>query len=94
MTKRTADMAKKAKPWMTKRRAEIAKDIVQSVPMERIIAAALLVMNHQRVRRGFPEDEVFSPTTDEIANWLEQLDADRLLILRDLAESLEGGVEQ
>jgi hypothetical protein len=76
-----------SKSIYTKRRARIAKEIVQSVPHERIMVAAALVMAHQRGVKNL------EPTMEEISDWIEHQDADHLLKLRKIAEGLEGGIE-
>jgi hypothetical protein len=69
----------------TKRRAKIAEEIVQSVPLERMMAAAALVMAHQR------SVENLKSTKEEVLDWIAHQDADHLLKLRKIAEGLEGG---
>jgi hypothetical protein len=53
-----------------KRRAKIAEEIMRTVPLEKIMGAAMLVMMH---RRGVQEDDFSS---DELIDFIESLDVD------------------
>jgi hypothetical protein len=75
---------------MTESRNQILEDMVQSLPKRRIIAAAVLVMRHQR---GISDDEDWNPPIEEVHDWIDELEADHLLTLRDIAEGLEEASE-
>ena len=68
---------------MNNGRDKIFEELVQSMPKGRIIAAALLVMRQQR-----GEDEDWTPPMEELYDWIDELDEEHLLTLRDIAERL------
>jgi hypothetical protein len=75
---------------MSNSRDEIFEGMVQSLSKRRIIAAAVLVMRHQR---GVSGDEEWSPPMEEVYDWIDELDADHLLTLREIAEGLQEASE-
>jgi len=69
-------------------RDEIAEELLQSMPMDRIMAAAAFVIRRQR---GLSEDDPHTFTETEIADWIKGLNAEQLVKLRQIAEYLEQG---
>jgi hypothetical protein len=74
-----------AMPSMT--RDELAEEILRTVEMPRLIAAAAVML---RVQRG---GEVAELSADELAKFVEGLDVLGLETLRAVAVKLEGGME-
>jgi hypothetical protein len=71
----------------TARRHKIATELLEALPMPKIIAAAAHLMTQKTGGTG-------EFTRAEIAEWIESLDADGLLHLRKVAENFEGGTVQ
>jgi hypothetical protein len=63
----------------------LRREVAREVPVERIIAAAGFMMKQLK---GIPDDEGYSPPLNEIANWIDSLNAMQLLKLRHMADKL------
>jgi hypothetical protein len=72
--------------WMTKRREKILAAMFRSVPEGRIIAAAVLIMRQQL---RISDDKSWTPSVDDVYDWIDQQHVDLLLQLREIAEGFE-----
>jgi hypothetical protein len=71
---------------MTKRREKILAAMFRSVPEGRIIAAAVLIMRQQL---RISDDKSWTPSVDDVYDWIDQQHVDLLLQLREIAEGFE-----
>jgi hypothetical protein len=77
---------------MISKRNKLSQEIVETVPADRIFAAAGLMMRNRRY--DLAADVAIESTKDEVLEFVSSLNVRGLEVLRLVALSLEGGVEQ
>jgi hypothetical protein len=69
------------------KRDRFAQEILDTVPVIRVFAAACLMLRQQRTDQ--PPDAELLPTQEEVAQFIERLDVRGLRKLRWIAQELE-----
>ncbi len=68
---------------MTMSKSKLVQRMLADVGIGRITLAAVYVM-----KQGVPENQVFSPTEEEIKDWIASLDAKRLRLIWGMAKTI------